>query len=78
MHLTAWQLLIWIVGLELLSAPILVFIINSATNGYFKAKEQHYGRVAGAIGKAMESNGKALEKAINNLVTKTKSEEKSE
>lgn len=78
MHLNAWQLLIWIVGLELLSAPILVFIINSAANGYFKAKEQHYGRVAGAIGKAMESNGKALEKAINNLVAKTKPEEKSE
>ncbi len=78
MHLNAWQLLIWIVGLELLSAPILVFIVNSATNGYFKAKEQHYGRVAGAIGKAMESNGKALEKAINNLVAKTKPEEKSE
>lgn len=76
--MNAWQLLIWIVGLELLSAPILVFVINSATNGYFKAKEQHYGRMAGAIGKAMESNGKALEKAINNLVAKTKPEEKSE
>lgn len=78
MHLNAWQLLIWIVGLELLSAPILVFVINAATNGYFKAKEQHYGRVAGAIGKAMESNGKALEKAINNFVKQAKPEEKSE
>ena len=39
-NLTAWQLLAWIVGLEIVSAPIIIVIVNSVVSGYFRYKEQ--------------------------------------
>ena len=55
-NLNPWQLLAWIVGLELLSAPIIVFIINSATNGYFRAKGIHIGKIAKALAETIDKS----------------------
>ena len=60
-NLTAWQLLAWIVGLEIVSAPIIIVVVNSVISGYFRYKEQHVGRMAKAIGEAMENMIKAIE-----------------
>lgn len=58
--LNPWQLLLWIVGLELLSLPLIVGGINSAFNGYFKAKEQHVGKLAKAIGDSLTEAAKTM------------------
>lgn len=63
-NLTAWQLLAWIVGLEIVSAPIIIVVVNSVISGYFRYKEQHVGRMAKAIGEAMEKTIKTIENKV--------------
>lgn len=63
-NLTAWQLLAWIVGLEIVSAPIVIVIANSVVSGYFRYKEQHVGRITKAVGEAMEKMIKDIESKI--------------
>lgn len=77
MHLNAWQLILWILGLEIVSAPIVVAVVKAIMDGYFHCKEMHFGRVAGVVGKILESNGKELKKVvkdISNLKAKENSE----
>ena len=53
--LSPWQLLLWIVLLEIASVPIIVLMANAITIAYFKAKEQHLNRMTKALSKAFES-----------------------
>lgn len=72
MGLSPWQLLMWIAGLELISIPLLIFLINSIIIGYFKIKEQHQAKMLKALGVMIESFGQK-----NGVVTdKIKEEEK--
>ena len=60
--LNAWQLLLWIVGLELLSAPLIVASVSAVINGYFKAKEEHVGKMAKAAGTTITQLAESLKK----------------
>lgn len=51
--LTPWQLLLWIVCLEILSAPLIAVLINTVIVGYFKVKESHIAKMAKALGKTL-------------------------
>lgn len=54
-NLNPWQILLWIAGLEIVSAPIVIAMANGIFTGYFRAKEIHSGKVAKAIGNALQS-----------------------
>lgn len=56
--LNAWQMVLWIVGLEILSAPIIASTFNVIFTGYFKAKGQYIGLIAKASSDAL---GKTLD-----------------
>ena len=53
--LSPWQMLLWIVALVLLLVPPIVVGINAVFMGYYKAKANYLGTVAGAIGKTFEA-----------------------
>ena len=74
-QLSPWQLLVWIAGLEIISAPILIFIANSIMIGYYKVKEAHQKRVLGTTGKILETFTNELENKIKAVMpTKVKEE----
>ena len=80
-NLSAWQLFLWIVLLSIAMTPIIVLIANSIIAGYFKAKEQHFGRMAKAFGELFETLGKDLDgklKTLKDEIAKNKSEEKTD
>ena len=55
--------MLWLIGLLILSMPIIVAGVNTIISGYFKAKEQHISKLAGAVGQAFEKTiMKTLEK----------------
>ena len=60
--LNAWQLLLWIVGLEVLSLPLIAGCANSIIKGYFRAKEEHVSKVARAVGEAFTKMGEQVDK----------------
>lgn len=66
--LNPWQLLVWIAGLELISVPLIIFMINAIVIGYFKAKESHAAKMMNALGAAFEKVGNDI------LTLKTKEE----
>jgi hypothetical protein len=70
MGLNPWQLLVWIAGLELISAPLLIFVINSAFVGWFRAKEQHQAKTLNALGSVIEEVGNKIEKRLKGEETK--------
>ena len=61
-NLTAWQLLLWIVGLELLSAPLIVASVSAVISGYFKAKEEHIGKMTKAAGTTITQIAESFKK----------------
>lgn len=65
--LAPWQLLAWITGLELISAPLIIFTVNAIMVGYFKLKEQHHARMVGAAGKVFEKIGSELGDKLTNM-----------
>lgn len=62
-----WQVLVWIMGLELISAPIIIFTVNAISIGFFRAKEQHQARLLGSLGKILETAGNNLDKIKEDL-----------
>lgn len=54
-NFTPWQILLWIVALELVTAPLLCMIFSSVFNAYYRAKDAHIGRVLNALGKTIEA-----------------------
>lgn len=58
--LNPWQLLVWIAGLELISIPLIIFMVNAIVIGYFKTKEQHQIKFINAIGGLFEKIGSDL------------------
>ena len=69
-HLTPIQMLLWITALEMITGIVLVIISNIFIGMIYRAKEAHIGRIAKAIGAAMEKVG-------NELSTKFKKKEDS-
>lgn len=68
-NLNAWQMLLWIAGLEIISAPIIVTVANSIANGYFRAKEAHAARITKAFGTVLEKIGNSMssKSSVDNL-----------
>ncbi len=61
-----WQLLLWIVALEIITLPLLVGFAKSIIAGYFAEKKKYVGDLARALGdtlsKAADVIGKGKEK----------------
>lgn len=79
--LTPWQQLLWLVCAVGLIVPIAVAGVNAVLRGYFRAKEEHTGRMARAVANAInqvlkEANGKADE--ILKKIKEAQGEEKKE
>ena len=60
--LTPWQQLFWIVCLVALVVPIISWGVIGIVRGYFKAKEEHYGRIAGAVASAVSKSSEEIMK----------------
>lgn len=74
--LTPMQLLLWIAGLELISIPLIIFTANAIMIGFFRAKEQHQGRVANSISLSFEKIAKEVSDKLNEkIATFSKKEE---
>lgn len=57
------QLLVWIIALEVVTIPLLVWLTGALFATYFREKEKHSGRMANAV-------GTALTKAANDNLSK--------
>lgn len=68
--LNPWQMLLWIIGLELLSLPLIVAAANSIINAYYKAKEAHHGRILNALSKTIDEVTKTMKKRTDERVEK--------
>lgn len=69
--LTPWQQLLWLVCAVILIVPVVAAGVNAVLRGYFRAKEEHTGRMAKAVANAInqvakEVNGK-LDEALKKL-----------
>ena len=67
MTLTPWQMLLWIVCLEIFTACIVAATVSTMQTAFLKAKEGHIARIAGAFAKAFE---KAAKETLENLKKK--------
>ena len=81
--LNPWQLLLWIIALEVVSIPLFIWFFGAVFSSYYREKEKHSGRMANAIGTALtktaNDNLGKLTDAINKVIEmKTKKEEKSD
>jgi len=61
--LSPWQQLLWLVCAFILIVPVVAAGVNAVLRGYFRAKEEHTGRMAKAVANAInqvlkEANGK--------------------
>lgn len=74
MGLSPWQFLLWIAGLELISIPLLIFLMNAIFVAWFRLKELHQIKVIRSIGEAMES----ISKKYTDMMSDNKEETKSE
>jgi len=66
--LTPVQLLLWIAGLELISIPLIIFTVNAIFIGFFKAKEQHQGRMLNSLAKTIETIAKTATEKIQEKI----------
>ena len=73
-NLNAWQLLLWISGLEILSAPIIVTIVNSVQNNRYKAREAHIGRMSKAFGEMLTKVAEDIQKKASEAKGSEKTE----
>ena len=69
--LTPWQQLLWLVFAVVLIVPVVAAWVIAVLRGYFKAKEEHTGRMAKAVANAInqvakEANGK-LDEALKKI-----------
>ena len=67
--LTPWQTLLWIAAVELISLPLIAGFVRTIIDGYFKAKEEHIGRVFNSLGKAIEQIGKEAKERSDKMKT---------
>ena len=62
--LNAWQFLLWVAALEMIVAPFVILVVGTIINGYFHAKDQHIGRIAGALGQTLSKAAEDISKKI--------------
>ena len=56
----AWQLMLWIILLEVASIPLFVAGVSAIIDAYFKSKERHMGKMASAVSNALEEMTKKM------------------
>ena len=61
MEMSPLQMLLWIVGLELLSLPLIVGGVRAIIEGYFQSKEKHWSRVLTAAGNTIKKIGEDIQ-----------------
>ena len=61
MEMSPLQTLLWIVGLELLSLPLIVGGVRAIVEGYFQSKEKHWSRVLTAAGNTIKKIGEDIQ-----------------
>lgn len=61
MEMSPLQTLLWIVGLELLSLPLIVGGVRAIIEGYFQSKEKHWTRVLTAAGNTIKKIGEDIQ-----------------
>ena len=70
--LTPWQQLLWLVCAVLLIVPIVAAGINAVLRGYFRAKEEHTGRMAKAVANAINQVAKEANGKLDEVLKKIK------
>lgn len=71
LNLSPWQLLLWLFGFEIITAPIVVAVANAIQDGYFRAKERHFAKIMNAVVNTIEE----IEKDLSEKAKKLKEEE---
>lgn len=75
--LTPWQQLLWLVCAFILIVPIIAAGFNAVIRGYFRAKEEHTGRMAKAIANALsKASNDVLDPILEQIKKATEKEEK--
>ena len=74
MEMSPLQTLLWILGLELLSLPLIVGGVRAIIEGYFQSKEKHWSRVMTAAGNTIKKIGEDIMKTDEANKEETKNE----
>ena len=61
-QMTPWQLLVWIVGLEVITLPLIVGFVKSIITGYFAEKRKYLGDLAKALGETVSKMANDIKK----------------
>ena len=61
-QMAPWQLLLWIVGLEVITLPLLVGFAKSIITGYFAEKRKYLGDLAKALGETVSKMANDIKK----------------
>ena len=70
--LTPWQQLLWLVCAVILIVPVVVAGVNAVLRGYFRAKEEHTGRMAKAVANAINQIAKEANGKLDEVLKKIK------
>lgn len=73
--LTPWQQLLWLVCAFVLIVPVVSWGAVGIIRGYFRAKEQHIGRIAKAIANAINQVAGDANKKLDDILKKIKATE---
>ena len=76
--LTPWHQLLWLVCAVILIVSVVSAGITAVIREYFRAKEEHIGRIAMAVGKTLTKMQDELTNSVTNAVEKLKKKEKKE
>ena len=70
--LTPWQQLLWLVCAVILIVPVVAAGVNAIIRGYFRAKEEHTGRMAKAVANAINQVAKEANEKLDEVLKKIK------
>lgn len=70
--LTPWQQLLWLVCAVILIVPVVAAGVNAIIRGYFRAKEEHTGRMAKAVANAINQVAKEANAKLDEVLKKIK------
>lgn len=73
--LTPWQQLLWIVCAAILIVPLVAAGINAVIRGYFRAKEEHFGKIAKAFANVLSEISESTLKKFEEQMKKAKENE---
>lgn len=70
--LSPWQQLLWLVCAVILIVPVVAAGVNAVLRGYFRAKEEHTGRMAKAVANAINQVAKEANGKLDEVLKKIK------